>query len=74
MNDISEILRTLLDQYSRVSEMEREFVDMMNNDPQLREDYNMWCEEYGYDPKSGYIDFLDEQLRDRDEFWETLEE
>ncbi len=54
--------------------MEREFVDMMNNDPQLREDYNMWCEEYGYDPKSGYIDFLDEQLRDRDEFWETLEE
>lgn len=74
MNDISEILRTLLDQYSRLSEVDHEFVNMMNNDPQLREDYKQWCEEYGYDTKTGYQDFLDEQMQDRDEFWEALSE
>lgn len=74
MNDISEILRSLLDQYSRVSEIDSEFVSMMNNDPQLQEDYKLWCEEYGYDVKTGYKDFIDEQLRDRDEFWETMTE
>ena len=45
MNDISEILRTLLDQLARTSEVEQEFVNMMNNDPQLSEDYKLWCEE-----------------------------
>ena len=39
MNDISEILRTLLDQFARTSEVEQEFASMMNNDPQLKEDY-----------------------------------
>lgn len=74
MNDISEILRSLLDQYSRVSEIDSEFVYMMDNDPQLQEDYKLWCKEYGYDIKTGYKDFIDEQLRDRDEFWETMTE
>lgn len=74
MNDIAEILRALLDQYSRLSEVDREFVDMMDNDPQLREDYKQWCDEYGYDVKTGYQDFLDELLANRDEIWETMDE
>lgn len=72
MNDISEILRTLLDQLARTSEVEQEFVNMMNNDPQLSEDYKLWCEELGYDTKTGYQDFIDEQLQDRDEFWDEM--
>jgi len=74
MNDISEILRSLLDQYSRLSEADREFVAMMNDDAQLKEDYKQWCEEYGYDIKTGHTDFLDEILQNRDEFWESLSE
>ena len=74
MNDISEILRALLDQYARTSEVEHEFTSMMNNDPQLKEDYDLWCEEMGYDVRTGYLDFIDEQMRDRDEYWETLDE
>ena len=72
MNDISEILRTLLDQLARTSEVEQEFVNMMNNDPQLSEDYKLWGEELGYDTKTGYQDFIDEQLQDRDEFWDEM--
>lgn len=74
MNDISELLRALLDQYTSSSEVEREFVSMMNNDPQLQEDYRQWCEEYGYEIKTGYQDFIDEQMQDRDEFWEEMAE
>lgn len=74
MNDISEILRALLDQFARTSEVEREFANMMNNDSQLKEDYELWCDELGYDRKTGYQDFIDEQMRDRDEFWESMSE
>ena len=74
MNDISDILRALLDQYSRLDEVDREFVNMMDNDPQLREDYKQWCDEYGYEVKTGYQDFLDEMLSNRDEFWESMSE
>lgn len=74
MNDISEILRALLDQFTHTSEVEREFVNMMNNDSQLKEDYKLWCEEYGYDTKTGYQDFIDEQMQDRDEFWDEMSE
>ena len=74
MNDISEILRALLDQYARTSEVENEFSRMMDNDPQLKEDYNLWCDEKGYDVKTGFQDFIDEQMQDRDEFWEDLNE
>ena len=74
MNDISEILRALLDQFARTSEVEREFANMMNNDAQLKEDYYLWCEDMGYDSKTGYQDFIDEQMLDRDEFWEAMNE
>ena len=52
MNDISDILRALLDQLASTSEVEREFASMMNNDPQLKEDYKQWCDEMGYDAKT----------------------
>lgn len=74
MNDISEILRALLDQYSSSHEAERRFVEMMNEDAQLKEDYRLWCDDMGYDNKTGYQDFIDEQMLNRDEFWETLAE
>ena len=74
MNDISEILRALLDQLSNTEEVEREFEDMMNDDPELQEDYKLWCEDMGYGVKTGYQDFIDEQMRDREDFWDSMSE
>lgn len=74
MNDISEILRALLDQLSNTEEVEREFVDMMNEDPQLQEDYKQWCEDLGLSLKTGYQDFIDEQMQDREDFWDSMSE
>ena len=74
MNVISEILRALLDQLSNTEEVEREFVDMMNEDPQLQEDYKQWCEVLGLIVKTGYQDFIDEQMQDREDFWDSMSE
>ena len=74
MYDISEILRGLLDQYSRLSEADEAFVKMMRDDTQMQEDYKLWCDEYGYEYKTGYQDYLDEMMVDRDEFWDTMSE
>ena len=56
MNDISEILRALLDQLSNTEEVE------------------LWCEDMGYGIKTGYQDFIDEQMRDREDFWDSMSE
>ncbi len=74
MNDISEILRALLDQLSNTQEVEQEFEERMNEDPQLQEDYKLWCEDMGYSVKTGYQDFIDEQMKDREDFWDSMSE
>lgn len=74
MNDISDILRTMLDRTSRISDVEREFERMMDMDDVLRSDYVQWCREMGYETKSGYKDYLDELLEQRDSIWEGFDE
>lgn len=70
MYDISEILRSLLDQYSRVNAVDREFERMLSEDKNLKQEYKIWCEEHGYDNKTGYQDYLDELIESRDQLWE----
>ncbi len=74
MNDIADILRTLLDRNSRASEAEREFREMMREDKNLKQDYKDWCEEQGYDIKSGYQDYIDELIESRDSIWDDIDE
>lgn len=73
MNDIAEILRNLLDRNSQASDAEREFRSMMREDRSLKEDYKDWCEEQGYDIKTGYQDYIDELLETRDSIWDDIE-
>lgn len=70
MYDITEILRTLLDQHSQVTIVDREFERMLANDEDLKQDYKDWCEENGYELKSGYQEYLDELIESRDSLWE----
>lgn len=74
MNDIPEILRNLLDQNSRANEAERKFREMMREDRALKEDYKAWCEEQGYDIKTGYQDYIDEMIETRDSVWDDFDE
>ena len=74
MNDISDILRSLLDRYVLPSDADREFARMLADDKELKADYADWCVANGYDEKTGYGDFLDEIIEARDSIWENLNE
>ena len=70
MYDISEILNSLLDQFSRVNQVDREFERMLADDKNLKQAYRDWRDERGYDYKTGYQDYLDELIESRDSIWE----
>ena len=70
MYDISEILRSLLDQFSRTNVVDREFERMLADAKNLKQDYREWCDARDYDYKTGYQDYLDELIESRDSIWE----
>lgn len=74
MNDISEILRALLDRYSNTSELDSEFHDMLRDDDQLNADYVQWCDERGYNVRNGYRDFINEIVESQDSIWDDYSE
>ena len=48
MNDISDMLRELLDRYSNTPELDEEFERMRRDDEEFDKDYTVWCEENGF--------------------------
>ncbi|MBO4871408.1 MAG: hypothetical protein J5565_05445 [Muribaculaceae bacterium] len=74
MNDISEILRALLDRYSNTSELDTEFQDMLRDDKQLKADYEQWCDEQGYNVRNGYREFINEIVESQDSIWDNYRE
>ena len=74
MNDISEILRALLDKYSNTSSLDDEFQRMLEDDETLQEDYAEWCEARGYGRATGYRDFIDEIMDSQESVWDHYHE
>ena len=71
MNDISEILRALLDKHSNTAALDEEFHDMLRDDEQLKSDYATWCDEHGYKKSNGYRDFVNEIVESQDSVWDN---
>ena len=74
MNDISEILRALLDQYSNTDSLDQEFQRMLDSDRGLKEDYSQWCEDQGYGKAMGYREFINEIVEDQETIWDHYHE
>lgn len=74
MNDISELLRELLDRFSNTPELDQEFERMRRLDEELEQDYVNWCEDNGYSVKDGYRDFLNEIIESQDSYWDNYQE
>lgn len=74
MNDISEILRELLDRFSNTPELDQEFERMRREVDGFNDDYVDWCEENGYSVKDGYRDFIDEIVESQDSYWDNYQE
>ena len=74
MNDISEILRELLDRFSNTPELDQEFERMRREVDGFNDDYVEWCEENGYSVKDGYRYFIDEIVESQDSYWDNYQE
>ncbi len=74
MNDISEILRELLDKYSNTRDLDDAFHDMLRADERLFSDYKAWCRDHGYSKSSGYRDFINEIVESQDSLWDNYRE
>jgi len=74
MNDISDILRELLDRFSNTPELDDEFDRMMRTDEDFSKEYGIWCEENGYSIKDGYRDFINEIIESQDSYWDNYQE
>ena len=74
MNDISEILRELLDRFSNTSDLDNEFERMRRSDEEFEKDYIAWCDDNGYNVKDGYRDFVNEIIESQDSFWDNYQE
>lgn len=74
MNDISDILRTLLDRYSNTQDLDEEFRRMLQADDDFAADYRTWCREHGYRTATGYRDFINEIVESQDSIWDNYHE
>ena len=74
MNDISDILRELLDRFSNTPELDEEFDRMLRTAEECGNDYSVWCEENGYSIKDGYRDFINEIIESQDSYWDNYQE
>ena len=74
MNDISEILRELLDRYSNTPELDQAFERMRREVDGFEDDYAAWCEDNGYSIKDGYLDFINEIVESQDSYWDNYQE
>ncbi len=72
MNDITDFFRDLLHQHRSIDIAYTEFVRLLSDDEELRNDYREWCEDNGYSEKKGFLIFCDEYMDSQDSIWESL--
>ncbi len=74
MNDISEILRELLDRCGNTSVLDIEFKEMLRCDDELKTEYKSWCNAHGYSRRDGYREYINELVESQDSIWDNYKE
>ncbi len=72
MTDMEKLLRSLIDQYRSIDIVESEFKRMLNEDNTIKDDYISWCEEFGYSPKKGYREYIQQIFESEDSIWDSF--
>lgn len=72
MTDIEDLLRSLIEQHRSIDIVESEFKRLLNEDPTIKDDYSIWCEESGYSYKKGYHEFIQQIFDSEDSIWDTF--
>ena len=72
--DITSFYISLLEQFRTVRFAEQEFRRQMEDDPQMQEDYLLWCEENEFSPREGLSLFGTQYMEEREEKWNSLDD
>lgn len=72
MNDIAKLLHSLIEQHRSSDIAESEFKRMLNEDLELKEIYNNWCDENGYSPRNGYKEYIQEIFDSQESIWDSF--
>lgn len=70
--DIPQYFKNLIHEIPSFSIAEAEFRRNMEYDEQLRNAYKKWCEDEGYELRTGFMDFCQEYADERNDMWNTL--
>lgn len=72
MTDITEVFNQYLSQYDSIDIAEAEFKKNMHEDTELRDAYREWCHNVGSSEKSGFADYAEEYVENRNDVWNSL--
>lgn len=70
--DLTAYYISLLEEFRCVSEAEKEFRRQMDDDPGLKAEYEVWCEENELSTRTGLTEFGTEYISERESKWEVL--
>lgn len=72
MNNITELIESLLKSFRSIDHAQREFWRMIDDDQDLKTQYAEWCDEYGYSERYGFQDYAEEYLDNLNSIWDSL--
>ncbi len=72
MTDFNNLIENIIHQSGAVDIAEAEFKRMLADDSDLRSEYRDWCDEMGYSERTGFSDYAEEYISNREEKWDSL--
>ncbi len=70
--DVSEYFISLIEEFRNLREAEKEFRRQMEDDPVLMAEFDAWCSENEYEPRTALREFGEEYIETRESRWESL--
>ncbi|MDE6266409.1 MAG: hypothetical protein K2M07_03555 [Muribaculaceae bacterium] len=72
MNDLTELFDRIILQSDALDMAISEFKRMIADDAEFKQQYKQWCEEEGYSERTGFKEYAENFIREREEKWDSL--
>lgn len=72
MNELTDMFDRIILQSDALDVAISEFKRMIADDPDFKQQYKEWCEEEGYSERTGFKDYAEDFIRQREEKWDSL--
>ncbi len=71
-SELTNYIISLIETNGSIDVAEAEFRRILADDHELRDQYREWCDEYGYSPRRGFVEFAEEYNESREAVWDSL--